>query len=218
MLPSNPTGTSLTKSQLTKIAKLAKEHDLWVIADEIYGQLLFEGEFISIASLPGMKKRSIVFNGVSKSHAMTGWRVGFLCAPEPVVSRCTKIHQYSAMCVSTVSQYASIEALKNGDKEVAKMRESYLKRANLFVEDMQNCGLETVFPDGGFYCFPSIKSTGLSSLEFAKQLVDEKKVAVVPGTAFGDEEKVMLGVAFATELSDLMKASKRIQEFVSGLM
>lgn len=212
--PHNPTGMSISKSTLKKIAELAEKHDLWVISDEIYAELQFEPGFVSFANLPKMKKRTVLLNGLSKSHAMTGWRVGFMCAPKELVSRCLKIHQYAAMCVSSASQYAAAEALKHGDSAVTKMRKSYHQRAQLFTDAMNDCGLSTMMPDGGLYCFPDIRKTGLSSLEFATKLLHKHKVAVVPGTAFGEEGEGYVRCCIATQLNDLMKAAKRIQSFV----
>ncbi len=211
--PHNPTGRSIPKSVLEEIAKIADKHDVWVISDEIYAELQFEPGFVSFATLPKMKQRTVLLNGLSKSHAMTGWRVGFMCAPKALVERCLKIHQYAAMCVSTPSQYAAAEALKNGDASVTKMRTSYHQRARLFVDAMNDFGLETIMPEGGLYCFPDIRSTGLSSIEFATQLLESHRVAVVPGTAFGPEGEGYIRCCIATQLNDLMKAATKIGQF-----
>ncbi len=215
--PNNPTGMSIPKKTLSAIAKLVKKHQLWVISDEIYGELSYGVPFTSFASLPGMKAHTITLNGFSKSYAMTGWRIGYIAAPESVVSRACKIHQYSALCVATFSQYAAIEALKNGAPDLKKMKSSYEQRRLFFTEAMTKMGLHTALSDGAFYCFSDIRSTGLSSIEFATQLLKQEKVAVVPGDAFGEEGQGYIRSCVATKASDLKIALTRISRFVKGL-
>ncbi|MBT5855976.1 aminotransferase class I/II-fold pyridoxal phosphate-dependent enzyme [bacterium] len=215
--PNNPTGQSIPRDVLEAIAKVAKANDLWVLSDEIYGELSYETEFVSIASLPGMKERTILFNGFSKAYAMTGFRIGYICGPESLISRATKIHQYSALCASIFSQMAAAEALKNGRKAMEEMRQSYQQRRNLFVEGCRKMGLETAMPAGAFYCFPSVKSTGLDSVTFAKRLVKEARVAVVPGPVFGDGGEGHIRCCYAASTEELKEALIRMEVFVKGL-
>ncbi|RAP34691.1 pyridoxal phosphate-dependent aminotransferase [Candidatus Marinamargulisbacteria bacterium SCGC AG-439-L15] len=215
--PNNPTGLSIPKKTLQEIAKIAEKYDLWVISDEIYAEILFSGAALSFASIPGMKKRTITLNGFSKAFAMTGWRIGYLCGPEAIVSRACKIHQYSALCVSSFSQYAAIEALKNGIPEMRRMVASYKQRSQFFAKGLTEFGLTTLPPEGAFYCFSSVQSTGLSSLEFAKQLLKKEKVAVVPGTAFGPEGEGYIRSSIATSSSDLEVVLKRLNRFLGSL-
>lgn len=215
--PNNPTGMSIPESELRAIAEVVKRHDIWVLADEIYAELSYGAPFKSIASFDGMKESTVLLSGFSKSFAMTGWRVGFVCAPEAVTSRACKIHQYSALCTSTIAQIAAEEALQNSLSEVAKMRWSYQQRRNLFCQALNGIGLKVVPPDGAIYCFVDIRATGLSSHDFAVGLLKGHKVAVVPGTAFGDCGEGFIRCCFATELSDLKEAISRISDFVESL-
>ncbi|MFC1617587.1 aminotransferase class I/II-fold pyridoxal phosphate-dependent enzyme, partial [Candidatus Margulisiibacteriota bacterium] len=183
--PNNPTGSVIPKENLQAIANLAEKHDLWVMSDEIYSELIYGQDYTSFAALKNMKKRTILMNGFSKAFAMTGWRIAYICAPEDILSRVLKIHQYSILCAPIMAQYAAIEALKNSLYEVEEMRKSYLHRRNMFIKGLNEIGLPTEIPGGAFYCFPNIKHTGLSSEEFALQLIKKEKVAVVPGNVFG---------------------------------
>jgi len=213
--PNNPTGLLIPKEVLSEIAKLAAKHDLWVLSDEIYSDIVFDGEFCSFSSLPKMKDKTIIVSGFSKAYAMTGWRVGYICGPEEVVSRACKIHQYSALCASRISQFAALEALRHGREDVHRMRTSYHQRMSFFVAGLREAGLPVIEPTGALYCFPSIKSTGLSSVDFAKKLLREEKLAVVPGDAFGVGGDGYIRCCFATAMGDLKEAIKRIQRFAS---
>ena len=184
--PNNPTGAVMEKSDLEAIAKVVEEHDLFILSDEIYAELCYLENHTSIASLPGMKERTIVINGFSKSHAMTGWRLGYACGPRRIIEQMLKIHQYAIMCAPTNSQYAAVEALRHGDEDVAMMREQYNQRRRFLVHEFERMNLQCFEPFGAFYIFPSIKEFGMSSEEFATRFLREEKVAVVPGTAFGD--------------------------------
>ena len=215
--PSNPTGQSISKAVLEDISEIAARHDLWVISDEIYSDLTFDQEFVSFASLDKMRERTILLSGFSKNFAMTGWRIGYVCGPEELIKRACKIHQYSALCASIVAQKAAIEALSHGKKEVKKMRDSYRHRKRLFVNGLQKIGLPVIEPQGAFYCFPSIKQTGLSSQVFAEQLLKDEKVAVVPGHVFGKGGEGHVRCCFATEKQLLEEALIRIERFVRSL-
>jgi aminotransferase len=215
--PNNPTGRVIGQNTLKKIAQLAKKHDFWVLSDEIYADLTYDGSFTSIAALPDMKERTILLSGFSKAFAMTGWRLGYLCGPDELLKRALKIHQYAIMCAPTMAQYAGIEAMQNAQGDVKDMRESYHQRRNLVVGRFNDMGLKTVMPEGAFYCFPSIKSTGLSSQDFALQLLKSKKVAVVPGTAFGKNGEGFVRCCYATSLRDLKTATQRIKEFIAEI-
>ena len=193
--PNNPTGAIMEKSDLEKIAEVIKEHDLFVLSDEIYSELTYLEKHVSIASLPGMWERTIVINGFSKSHAMTGWRLGYACGPRVIIEQMLKIHQYAIMCAPSTSQYAGVEALRNGDEDVAAMREEYNGRRRYLLHRMKEMGLSCFEPFGAFYMFPCIKEFGMTSDDFANELLRAQKLAVVPGTAFGD-----CGEAFVTEL------------------
>lgn len=212
--PNNPTGSVIPKEVLEEIAKIVKKYDLWVLSDEIYAELTYDMEYTSFASIENMKEHTILFNGFSKAFAMTGWRLGYLCAPNAVLSRALKIHQYCIMSAPTLSQYAAIEALKNGQKDVEEMKRSYQQRRNYFVKELNECGLPTLMPGGAFYCFPNITKTGLSSEEFALQLLREQKVAVVPGSVFGLGGEGFIRCCYATSLPLLKEALKRIQSFM----
>ena len=215
--PNNPTGAVMEKKDLEAIAEVVKKHDLFVLSDEIYSELTYLDKHVSIASLPGMKERTIVINGFSKSHAMTGWRLGYACGPEAILTQMLKIHQFAIMCAPTTSQYAAVEAMKNGDADVAMMREEYNGRRCYLMNRFQEMGLECFEPFGAFYVFPCIKEFGMTSDEFATMLLKEKKVAVVPGTAFGDCGEGFLRISYAYSLENLKVALDRIEEFIEDL-
>ncbi len=215
--PNNPTGAVMEKSDLVAIAEVIKKHDLFVLSDEIYSELTYTDNHVSIASLPGMKERTIVINGFSKSHAMTGWRLGYACGPEVIIKQMLKIHQYAIMCAPTTSQYAAIEAMKHGDGDVTMMREEYNGRRRYLLHRFKEMGLECFEPFGAFYMFPCIKEFGMTSEEFATELLMAKKVAVVPGTAFGDCGEGFLRISYAYSLEDLKVALGRIEEFITEL-
>ena len=215
--PNNPTGGIMTREDLEDIAEVVREKDLFVISDEIYSELTYGREHVSIASLPGMRERTIVINGFSKSYAMTGWRLGYACGPENIIKQMTKIHQFAIMCAPTTSQCAAIEALRNGDADVEKMREAYDERRRYLVARLNAMGLHTFEPEGAFYVFPCVKDFGLTSDEFATKLLMEQKVAVVPGTAFGNSGEGFLRISYAYSLENLKTALDRIEIFVKGL-
>ena len=212
--PNNPTGAIMRREDLEAIAQIIIDNDLYVLSDEIYGELTYTGKHVSIASLPGMKERTVVINGFSKSYAMTGWRLGYACGPEFLISQMTKIHQYAIMCAPTTSQYAAIEALRNGDDDVRVMRESYDRRRRFVLHMLQEMGLPCFEPMGAFYVFPDISEFGMSSEEFAGALLREEKVAIVPGTAFGDCGEGFLRISYAYSLESLRKALERLSRFV----
>ncbi len=215
--PNNPTGGIMEKADLEAIADIIMEHDLFVLSDEIYAELTYGGDHVSIASLPGMKERTIVINGFSKAYAMTGWRLGYAAGPSEIIKQMTKIHQYCIMCAPTTSQYAAVEALKNGDEDVARMRESYDGRRRYLLHAMAEMNLKCFEPKGAFYIFPNISRFGLTSEEFATQLLMEEKLAVVPGTAFGDCGEGFIRISYAYSLDSLKEAIGRIQHFVEKL-
>ena len=215
--PNNPTGAVMEKADLEAIADIIIENDLYVLSDEIYGELTYEGRHTSIASLPGMKERTIVVNGFSKAYAMTGWRLGYACGPKEIIGQMIKIHQYAIMCAPTTSQYAAVEALRNGDDDVRMMRESYNERRRFVVYTLRSMGLSCFEPKGAFYVFPCIREFGMSSEEFATRLLQEEKVAIVPGTAFGDSGEGFLRISYAYSLDNLKKALTRLEKFVNRL-
>lgn len=215
--PNNPTGAVMTREELLPIAEAVKEHDLYIVSDEIYGELTYNGPHCSIASLPGMKERTLVINGFSKSFAMTGWRLGYVCGPSAIVEQMTKIHQYAIMCAPTTSQYAAVEALENCRQDVEQMRESYNQRRRFLMHMFHKMGLKCFEPYGAFYAFPSIREFGMTSEEFATRFLEEEKVAVVPGTAFGDCGEGFLRISYAYSLSDLKEALGRLERFVQKL-
>ena len=215
--PNNPTGAVMEKSDLEAIAGIIQKHDLYVLSDEIYSELTYTDNHVSIASLPGMKERTIVINGFSKSHAMTGWRLGYACGPEIIIKQMLKIHQYAIMCAPTTSQYAAIDAMKNGDEDVQKMREEYNGRRRYLLHRFKEMGLECFEPFGAFYVFPCIKEFGMTSDEFATKLLQSKKVAVVPGTAFGASGEGFIRISYAYSLEDLKLALSRVEEFINEL-
>ncbi|WP_033163997.1 aminotransferase class I/II-fold pyridoxal phosphate-dependent enzyme [Clostridium sp. KNHs205] len=212
--PNNPTGSVMTKEDLAEIVPIILEKDLIVISDEIYSELTYGGQHISIASFPGMRERTIVINGFSKSYAMTGWRLGYATGPAVIIEQMTKIHQFAIMCAPTASQYAAVEALRNGDADVAMMRESYDQRRNYLVKAFNDMGLTCFEPFGAFYIFPSIQSMGMTSDEFATKLLMEEKVAAVPGTAFGSGGEGFLRISYASSMENLKIAVERIERFV----
>lgn len=213
--PNNPTGAIMEKKNLEEIAEVIKKHDIFVLTDEIYSELTYKERHVSIASLPGMKERTVYINGFSKAFAMTGWRLGYACAPKEILKQMLKIHQFAIMCAPTTSQYAAIEALKNCDDEVAAMKEEYNERRRFLLHEFKEMGLPCFEPFGAFYIFPCIKKFGLSSDEFVTRLLQEEKVAVVPGTAFGDSGEGFIRISYAYSLDDLKIAIGRIKKFVS---
>ena len=215
--PTNPTGGVVNRAVLEKIADFAREKDLLVITDEIYSELTFEGEHVSIASLPGMRERTIFLHGFSKAWAMTGFRIGYACSTPDLTESLMKVHQYSMMCAPILSQEAAIEAIRNGDSSMRKMRDEYHKRRDFFVGRLNEIGLKCHLPKGSFYAFPDISSTGLDELEFANKLLESKKVAVVPGSAFGENGKGFVRCSFSTSYERLIKASELIAEFVEEI-
>ncbi|NLP33816.1 MAG: aminotransferase class I/II-fold pyridoxal phosphate-dependent enzyme [Clostridiales bacterium] len=212
--PNNPTGAIMTYDDLKEIAEVVIEKDLYILSDEIYAELTYGQEHVSIASFPGLKERTIVINGFSKSYAMTGWRLGYAVGPAQIIKQMIKIHQFAIMCAPTNSQYAGIEALKNGDADVEMMRDAYDKRRRYLVHNFRNMGVDCFEPFGAFYVFPSIKKFGMSSDEFATKLLMEEKVAVVPGTAFGECGEGFLRISYAYSIDNLKIALERIQRFV----
>ncbi len=216
--PNNPTGGVMTKSDLEEIAEVLRDTNIIVLSDEIYAELTYTGEpHCSIASLPGMQERTLLVNGFSKAYAMTGWRMGYLAGPAPLIAQMLKVHQYAIMCSPTVSQYAAIEALRSCDDEVKKMTNEYNIRRRWLVNALNEIGLECFEPEGAFYVFPSIKSTGLSSEEFCERLLYEHKVAVVPGNAFGESGEGFIRISYAYSLKHLKEAVERIKEFLDEI-
>ena len=216
--PNNPTGGIMEKKDLEAVRDIIIKNDLYVLSDEIYGELTYTGNpHVSIASLPGMKERTVVVNGFSKAYAMTGWRLGFACGPQEIISQMVKIHQYAIMCAPTTSQYAAVEALRNGDDDVRMMRESYNERRRFVLHMLSEMGIPCFEPMGAFYVFPCIKEFGLSSEEFATRLLEEEKVAIVPGTAFGDSGEGFLRISYAYSIDNLRKALTRLSRFVTKL-
>lgn len=215
--PNNPTGAIMERTDLEAIAEVVIEKDLYVLSDEIYAELSYKEDHVSIASLPGMRDRTILINGFSKSYAMTGWRLGYACGPADIIAQMTKIHQYAIMCAPTNSQYAAVEALRNGDEDVAMMREAYDQRRRFLVHAFKEMGLPCFEPYGAFYIFPNISEFGMTSEEFALRFLEEEKVAVVPGTAFGACGEGFLRISYAYSLEDLKLALGRLSDFVARL-
>ena len=215
--PNNPTGAIMERADLEKIAEIAMEKDIFVLSDEIYSELSYKGDHVTIASIPGMKERTILINGFSKAYAMTGWRLGYACGPREIIEQMTKIHQFAIMCAPTTSQYAAVEAMRNGDADVATMREAYDQRRRYLVNAFKEMGLECFEPYGAFYIFPCIKEFGMTSEEFAERFLKEEKVAVVPGTAFGDSGEGFLRISYAYSLQNLKAALARLERFVEKL-
>ncbi|MBQ8233278.1 MAG: aminotransferase class I/II-fold pyridoxal phosphate-dependent enzyme [Lachnospiraceae bacterium] len=215
--PNNPTGAIMERKDLEEIAEVIIEKDIYVLSDEIYSELTYKGEHVSIASLPGMQERTILINGFSKAYAMTGWRLGYACGPSEIIKQMTKIHQFAIMCAPTTSQYAAVEALKNGDEDVKEMRTAYNQRRRFLMNAFKEMGLECFEPYGAFYVFPCIKEFGMTSDEFATRFLEEEKVAVVPGTAFGDSGEGFLRISYAYSLENLKVAIGRLERFVNKL-
>ncbi len=216
--PNNPTGSIMRREDLEEIAKVVLEHDLYLLSDEIYAELTYgEEAHVTIASLPGMRERTILINGFSKAYAMTGWRLGYACGPQLILEQMLKIHQYAIMCAPTTSQYAAVEALRNGDADVEKMRNEYDARRRYLLHRFREMGIPCFEPYGAFYMFPCIKKFGMTSEEFAERLLECEKVAVVPGTAFGAGGEGFVRVSYASSLSDLKKAAEHIERFVRRL-
>lgn len=215
--PNNPTGAIMERKDLEAIAKVIEKHDIFVISDEIYSELNYTDKHVSIVNIPGMQERTILINGFSKSYAMTGWRLGYACGPEQIITQMTKIHQFCIMCAPTTSQYAAVEALRNGDEDVKMMREAYNQRRRYLVHAFKEMGLECFEPFGAFYIFPCIKEFGMTSDEFATRFLNEEKVAVVPGTAFGDCGEGFIRISYAYSLEKLKVAIGRLEHFVTKL-
>lgn len=215
--PNNPTGAIMERKDLEEIAQVIEEKDIFVISDEIYSELTYKGEHVSIVNIPGMQERTILINGFSKSYAMTGWRLGYACGPEAIIQQMVKIHQFAIMCAPTTSQYAAVEALKNGDEDVKQMREAYNQRRRYLMHAFRQMGLECFEPYGAFYVFPCIKEFGMTSDEFATRFLEEEKVAAVPGTAFGESGEGFLRISYAYSLENLKIAIGRLEHFIKKL-
>lgn len=215
--PNNPTGAIMEKKDLEEIAQIIIEKDIFVMSDEIYAELTYGREHVSIISLPGMRERTVYINGFSKAYAMTGWRLGYACGPANIMEQMTKIHQFAIMCAPTTSQYAAVEALKNGDDDVAEMRTAYNQRRRFLLNAFKEMGLECFEPLGAFYVFPCIKEFGMTSDEFAMKFLEEEKVAVVPGNAFGDSGEGFLRISYAYSIDNLRVAIGRLANFVERL-
>lgn len=215
--PNNPTGAIMTEKDLEPVAAFVRDHDLYVISDEIYSELTYQSEHVSIASLPGMRERTIVINGFSKGFAMTGWRLGYCCGPECIIEQMTKLHQYAIMCAPTTSQYAAVEGLRNCEDEVKEMRKAYNQRRRFLMSEFEKMGLECFEPFGAFYVFPSIQEFGMTSEEFATRFLNEEKVAVVPGNAFGECGEGFIRISYAYSLEELKEALGRLEKFVRHL-
>jgi len=213
--PNNPTGATLRRADLEKIAALAERHDLIVLSDEIYAELTYDGAHTCFASLPGMQNRTILFNGFSKAYAMTGWRIAYAAGPPDLIGAMTKIHQYTMLCAPITAQKAALEACRGGDQEMEAMVAEYEQRRRFFVKGLNEIGLETLMPEGAFYVFPSIRSTGLSCEEFAERLLMEERVAVVPGTAFGDGGEGHVRCSYASSIENIREAVVRMERFVA---
>ncbi len=216
--PNNPTGAIMSREELQIVADVIKEKDLFVLSDEIYSELSYQGNHVSIAAIPGMPERTVVINGFSKSYAMTGWRLGYAAGPKEVIKQMIKVHQFVIMSAPTTSQYAAIEALRNGDADVARMREDYDERRRFLVKELTKMGLPCFEPMGAFYVFPNISRFGMTSEEFAKRLLEEQRVAVVPGSAFGECGEGFLRISYAYSIDDLKKALVKIQKFIDTIL
>ena len=215
--PSNPTGSILERSELEKIAKICIEKNIYVMSDEIYSELTYKGEHVSIASIEGMKERTILINGFSKAYAMTGWRLGYACGPSEIIEQMVKIHQYAIMCAPTVSQYAAVEALKNGDDDIKMMRESYNQRRRFLMNAFREMKLDCFEPFGAFYVFPCIKEFNMTSKDFALKFLEEEHVAVIPGDAFGKCGEGYIRISYAYSIEKLKIAMERLKRFVEKL-
>ena len=215
--PNNPTGAIMERKDLEAIAEVIIKHDIFVISDEIYSELTYKEKHVSIVEIPGMMERTILINGFSKAYAMTGWRLGYACGPEAIITQMLKIHQFAIMCAPTTSQYAAVEALRNGDDDVDEMREAYNQRRRYLMHAFKEMGLECFEPFGAFYVFPCIKEFGMTSDEFAVKFLQEEKVAVVPGTAFGDCGEGFLRISYAASMENIKTAMERLAEFIERL-
>ncbi len=215
--PNNPTGAIMEKDDLEKIAKICVENDIYVMSDEIYGALTYKGEHYSIAQCEGMQERTILINGFSKAYAMTGWRLGYACGPQKIIKQMTKIHQFSIMCAPTTSQYAAVEAIKNGDSDIEEMREAYDGRRRFLLNSFKEMGLECFEPFGAFYVFPSVKKFGMTSEEFATRFLQEERVALVPGNAFGESGEGFVRISYAYSLDNLKLAMERLKKFIEKI-
>ena len=215
--PNNPTGSIMTKEDLEPIVEVVKKYDLFVISDEIYSELSYDGEHVSIAAFEGMKERTILINGFSKGFAMTGWRLGYACGPKEIIEQMVKIHQFAIMCAPTNSQYAAVEALRSCDDEVQEMREAYNQRRRFLMNEFKRLHIQCFEPFGAFYVFPCIKEFGMTSEEFAMRFLEEEKVAVVPGTAFGDCGEGFLRISYAYSIEELKVAFERLERFITRL-
>lgn len=216
--PSNPTGTALDMDELLDISMLIKDKEIFILSDEIYSELVYNRNHISIASLPGMRDKTIVINGLSKSHSMTGWRIGFVLAPKYLISNIIKVHQYNSTCASSISQYAAIEALINGIDDATSMRSEYIKRRDYVYEKLVSAGFDVIKPDGAFYVFPSIKKFNMTSLEFAANLLEKENVAVVPGDAFSEYGEGYIRISYACSMDTLIEAMDRIKRYVEAII
>lgn len=215
--PSNPTGGIMTKEELEKIADIVRERNIIVLSDEIYAELTYGKKHVSFASLPGMKERTILVSGLSKAYAMTGWRLGYACAPKEIMQQMVKLHQYAIMCAPTTSQYAGIEALRNGDDDIEFMKDAYDQRRRLIHSELRKMGLDSFEPEGAFYIFPNIGKFGMTSEQFCERLLYEKRVAIVPGTAFGESGEGFARISYAYSIEHIKKALERIAEFIDTL-
>lgn len=215
--PNNPTGAIMTKKDLEAISEVIIKHDIAVISDEIYSELTYDTNHVSIASLPGMKERTIVVNGFSKAYSMTGWRLGYATGPEEIIRQMTKIHQFAIMCAPTNSQYAGIEALNNGDEDIRVMREAYDERRRYVLHRLEEIGIPCFEPKGAFYVFPDVRKFGMTSDEFALRLLNEKKLVIVPGNAFGESGEGFMRISYAYSLEELKEALSRLEDFVKSL-
>ena len=212
--PNNPTGASMPREELEALAEVLRGTDIVVLSDEIYGELTYGREHISFASIEGMQERTVLVSGFSKAYAMTGWRLGYACGPQPLMALLTKLHQYAIMCAPTTAQYAAIEAMNNGDSDVTQMRDEYDMRRRYIVDELNKLGLTCFEPEGAFYVFPSIQSTGMTSEEFCRRLLEEKHVAVVPGNAFGESGEGFIRISYCYSIKHITEALKRIGEFL----
>ena len=215
--PNNPTGAILEQKDLEEIAEVLRGTDILILSDEIYCELTYGQKHISIASIPDMRERTIIASGLSKAYAMTGWRIGYTLAPAPITEQMLKIHQYAIMCAPTASQFAAAEALNNGDEDIAYMTGKYDERRKLIVNELRAMGIDCFEPKGAFYVFPNISRFGLSSEEFCERLLNEGKVAIVPGTAFGDGGEGFARISYAYSIKHIISALEKIREFIAGL-
>ncbi|MCQ2772397.1 MAG: aminotransferase class I/II-fold pyridoxal phosphate-dependent enzyme [Bacilli bacterium] len=215
--PNNPTGAIMSKSDLEKIAEVVIKHDLLVISDEIYSELMYKGTHTSIATLPGMRDRTLTINGFSKAYSMTGWRLGYVMGPANIIEQMKKVHQFIIMCAPTISQYAGLEALKNGDEDIIMMREEYDRRRKYLLKEFERLGLPCFEPLGAFYIFPCIKQYGMSSEDFAMDLLNKERLVVVPGTAFGDTGEGFVRISYAYSMDSLKEAIRRLERYLNSL-